>query len=60
MESSVGGALFVWTNVTVDEKPVFISRANDVAVGFSGDKTVMAKEVTNGWTTKQQESVDKS
>ena len=60
VESSVGGALFVWTNVTVDEKPAFISRANDVAVGFSGDKAVMAKEVTNGWTTKQQESVDKA
>ncbi|WP_235977792.1 hypothetical protein [Proteus mirabilis] len=37
-----------------------LGRANDVAVGFSGDKTVMAKEVTNGWTTKQQESVDKA
>ena len=55
-----GGILFVWYNVTVDGKPAFISRANDATVGFSDNKTVIVKEVTNGWTTKQQENVDKN
>ena len=35
-------------------------RANDATVGFSDNKTVIVKEVTNGWTTKQQENVDKN
>ncbi|HEJ9418945.1 TPA: fimbrial protein [Proteus mirabilis] len=60
VDTSVGGILFVWYNVTVDGKPAFISRANDATVGFSDNKTVIVKEVTNGWTTKQQENVDKN
>ncbi len=48
VDTSVGGILFVWYNVTVDGKPAFISRANDATVGFSDNKTVIVKEVTNG------------
>lgn len=60
VDTSVGGILFIWYNVTVDGKPSFISRANDATVGFSDDKAVMVKDVTNGWTAKQQENVNKN
>ncbi len=56
----MGGILFVWADVTVDGKPSFLSRANDAAIGFSDNSAVMVKEVTNGWTAKQQENVNKN
>lgn len=58
--TSVGGILFIWSRSTVDGNPAYISRANDVPLSFTGDSTVLAKRVTNGWTATQQTSVDKN
>ena len=59
-ETAVGAAFFAWDNVTVDSKPAYISRANDVSITGTSYNNALYKGPTNGWTSKQQtESVDK-
>jgi len=59
-EHTVGAADFVLTNVTVDGKPAYISRANDVAITGTNYSNVIYKGPTFGWTSKQQTDVDKN
>ena len=54
-ETAVGAAFFIWTNITVDGKPAYISRANDVAI--TGNKF---NNPTNGWTSEQQSDINKN
>ncbi len=46
--------------MTVDGKPAFISRANDVAITGKSYNNVLYKGPTNGWTSEQQTGVDKN
>ncbi|MBG6017255.1 fimbrial protein [Proteus mirabilis] len=59
-ETAVGAAFFVWDNVTVDGKPAYISRANDIAITGDSYYNVLYKGPTNGWTSEQKTSVDKN
>ncbi|HGN0024219.1 TPA: fimbrial protein [Proteus mirabilis] len=59
-ETAVGAAFFVWDNVTVDGKPAYISRANDVAITGGDFNNVLYKGPTNGWTSEQQSDVNKN
>ncbi|MFS3860872.1 DUF1120 domain-containing protein [Proteus mirabilis] len=59
-ETAVGAAFFVWDNVTVDSKPAYISRANDVAITGKNHNNVLYKGPTNGWTSEQQLDVNKN
>ncbi|RYH15891.1 DUF1120 domain-containing protein [Proteus mirabilis] len=59
-ETAVGAAFFAWDNVTVDSKPAFISRANDVSITGKSYNNALYKGPTNGWTSEQQTSVDKN
>ncbi|MDX4950515.1 fimbrial protein [Proteus mirabilis] len=59
-ETAVGATYFAWDNVTVDGKPAYISRANDVAITGESFNNVLYKGPTNGWTSEQQTSVDKN
>ena len=59
-EAAVGAAFFIWTNITVDGKPAYISRANDVAITGTNYSNVIYKGPTFGWTSKQQTDVDKN
>ncbi len=58
-ETAVGAAFFAWDNVTVDSKPAYISRANDVSITGTSYNNALYKGPTNGWTS-QQTSVDKN
>ncbi|HID8276326.1 TPA: DUF1120 domain-containing protein [Proteus mirabilis] len=59
-ETAVGATLFVWDNVTVDSKPAYISRANDVAITGDSFNNVLYKGATNGWTSEKQSGVNKN
>ena len=59
-ENTVGAADFIWSDATVDGKPAFISRANDVAITGKSYNNVLYKGPTNGWTSEQQSGVDKN
>ncbi|MGY6358685.1 DUF1120 domain-containing protein [Proteus mirabilis] len=59
-ETAVGAAFFAWDNVTVDSKPAYISRANDVSITGTSYNNALYKGPTNGWTSKKQTSVDKN
>ncbi|MDF7326268.1 fimbrial protein [Proteus mirabilis] len=59
-ETAVGAAFFVWDNVTVDSKPAYISRANDVAITGDNFNNVLYKGSTNGWTSEKQSDVNKN
>ncbi|WP_044124641.1 hypothetical protein, partial [Vibrio cholerae] len=59
-ENTVGAADFIWSDATVDGKPAFISRANDVAITGKSYNNVLYKGPTNGWTSEQQSDVDKN
>src|SRR5699024_4444959 len=59
-ETAVGAAFFVWDNVTVDSKPAYISRANDVAITGDNFNNVLYKGPTNGWTSEKQSDVNKN
>ena len=59
-EHTVGAADFVLTNVTVDGKPAYISRANDVAITGNKFNNVLYKGPTNGWTSEQQSDINKN
>ncbi|AUU36069.1 DUF1120 domain-containing protein [Proteus mirabilis] len=59
-ETAVGAASFLWEDVTVDSKPAYISRANDVTITETNYYNVLYKGATNGWTSEQQISVDKN
>ncbi|HEH1535509.1 TPA: DUF1120 domain-containing protein [Proteus mirabilis] len=59
-ETAVGAAFFAWDNVTVDSKPAYISRANDVSITGTGYNNALYKGPTNGWTSEKQTSVDKN
>lgn len=57
-EQQVGGIVFKWSNVMVDGQPAFLSRANDGPnAGTWNQDTVLQKNVTIGWTSKQQKNV---
>ena len=53
-ETAVGAASFLWEDVTVDSKPAYISRANDVTITETNYYNVLYKGATNGWTSEQQ------
>ncbi|MCD4634310.1 DUF1120 domain-containing protein [Proteus mirabilis] len=59
-ETAVGAAFFAWDNVTVDSKPAYISRANDVSITGTSYNNALYKGPTNGWTSEKQTSVDKN
>nr|EKU8091863.1 DUF1120 domain-containing protein [Proteus mirabilis] len=59
-ETAVGAAFFAWDNVTVDSKPAYISRANDVSITGTSYNNALYKGPTNGWTSERQTSVDKN
>ncbi|HEK3114343.1 DUF1120 domain-containing protein [Proteus mirabilis] len=59
-ETAVGAAFFAWDNVTVDSKPAYISRANDVSISGTSYNNALYKGPTNGWTSEKQTSVDKN
>ena len=59
-EAAVGAAFFIWTNITVDGKPAYISRANDVAITGNKFNNVLYKGPTNGWTSEQQSDINKN
>ncbi|MDF7215126.1 fimbrial protein [Proteus mirabilis] len=59
-ETAVGAAFFAWDNVTVDSKPAYISRANDVAITGNKFNNVLYKGPTNGWTSEQQSDINKN
>ncbi|HDT0722513.1 TPA: fimbrial protein [Proteus mirabilis] len=59
-ENAIGAALFIWNNVTVDDKPAYISRANDVAITGEIFNNVLYKGPTNGWTSEKQSGVNKN
>ena len=59
-ETAVGAAYFAWDNVTVDGKPAYISRANDVSITGTSYNNALYKGPTNGWTSEQQSGVDKN
>ena len=59
-ETAVGAAYFAWDNVTVDGKPAYISRANDVSITGTSYNNALYKGPTNGWTSEKQTSVDKN
>ncbi|WP_368940090.1 fimbrial protein [Proteus mirabilis] len=59
-EIAVGATLFVWDNITVDSKPAYISRANDVAITGDSFNNVLYKGATNGWTSEKQSGVNKN
>ncbi|MEX9732483.1 DUF1120 domain-containing protein [Proteus mirabilis] len=59
-ETAVGAAFFAWDNVTVDSKPAYISRANDVAITGDSFNNVLYKGATNGWTSEKQSGVNKN
>ncbi|MEN7483390.1 DUF1120 domain-containing protein [Proteus mirabilis] len=59
-ETAVGAAFFAWDNVTVDIKPAYISRANDVSITGTSYNNALYKGPTNGWTSEKQTSVDKN
>lgn len=59
-ETAVGAAFFAWDNVTVDSKPAYISRANDVAITGDSFNNVLYKGATNGWTSEKQSDVNKN
>ncbi|EOE1185237.1 fimbrial protein [Proteus mirabilis] len=59
-ENAIGAALFIWNNVTVDDKPAYLSRANDVAITGENFNNVLYKGPTNGWTSEQQTDVNKN
>ncbi|HEA4453832.1 TPA: DUF1120 domain-containing protein [Proteus mirabilis] len=59
-ETAVGAAFFAWNNVTVDSKPAYISRANDVSITGTSYNNALYKGPTNGWTSEKQTSVDKN
>ncbi|EOX5982170.1 DUF1120 domain-containing protein [Proteus mirabilis] len=59
-ETAVGAAFFAWDNVTVDSKPAYISRANDVSITGTSYNNALYKGTTNGWTSEKQTSVDKN
>ncbi|HEK1815094.1 fimbrial protein [Proteus mirabilis] len=59
-ETAVGAAFFIWTNITVDGKPAYISRANDVAITGNKFNNVLYKGPTNGWTSEQQSDINKN
>ncbi|HEK0655385.1 TPA: fimbrial protein [Proteus mirabilis] len=59
-ETAVGATYFAWDNVTVDGKPAYISRANDVAITGKNHNNVLYKGPTNGWTSEQQLDVNKN
>ena len=50
----------IWTNITVDGKPAYISRANDVAITGNKFNNVLYKGPTNGWTSEQQSDINKN
>ncbi|MBU9980410.1 fimbrial protein [Proteus mirabilis] len=57
-ETAVGATSFLWEDVTVDSKPAYISRANDVTITEQDYYNVLYKGVTNGWTSEQQKGKD--
>ena len=59
-ETAVGAAFFAWDNVTVDSKPAYISRANDVSITGTSYNNALYQGPTNGWTSERQTSVDKN
>ncbi|HEJ9437208.1 TPA: fimbrial protein [Proteus mirabilis] len=59
-ENAIGAALFIWSNVTVDDKPAYLSRANDMAITGENFNNVLYKGPTNGWTSEQQTDVNKN
>ncbi|WP_368883441.1 fimbrial protein [Proteus mirabilis] len=59
-ENTVGAADFIWSDVTVDGEPAFISRANDVAITGKAYNNVIYKGPTNGWTSEKQSNVNKN
>ncbi|NBL83182.1 fimbrial protein [Proteus sp. G2674] len=59
-ETAVGAASFLWEDVTVDSKPAYISRANDVTITETNYYNVLYKGATNGWTSEKQSGVNKN
>ncbi|HGW3687338.1 TPA: DUF1120 domain-containing protein [Proteus mirabilis] len=59
-ETAVGAAFFAWDNVTVDSKPAYISRANDVSITGTSYNNALYKGPTNGWTSEQQSDINKN
>lgn len=59
-EKAIGATYFVWDNISVDGNTAYISRANDVAVTGTSYNNVLYAGPTNGWTSEQQNEVDKA
>lgn len=54
----VGGVSFLWSDVTVDGLPAYLSRANDSSNNTDYNATTaLQKDVTVGWTRTQQENI---
>ncbi|MCS3433635.1 fimbrial protein [Klebsiella sp. BIGb0407] len=51
---SVGGIIYHWGNVKVDDRSAFISRANDINANAGGGNNLLVAGTTNGWTNTQQ------
>lgn len=54
----IGGISFLWSNVTVDSNPAYISRANDNDEHSDWNvPNTLTKNITNGWTSITQKDV---